>query len=295
LLGFVTNSEDNVVYVFNKHTMEIVSAIATTSGPKGAVIDKRRDWVYIALAGDDAIEAIEVNTGEVLSRVQLNLGDEPTELALSGDGRILVSANYGSNTASIIDADSLREIGRVTLPAEPTSVVAGGSSGRAYALQPLSNAISILDSARGEIATTRIFDESPVRGALSLDENSLYVITRYSPNLLIIDAATLVLMERVYVGPGAVSIVVDRATGLIYVGKKTGNVSVVDPSSLLPIDRFRIPGNVAYLAIDGDENSLFAVLTDRALVQKMDLVSKKVRGVVEVGDGSFAVVTMGAR
>jgi len=295
LLGFVTNSESNVVYLFNKHTMEIVDAIATTSGPKGAAIDTRRDWVYIALAGDNAIEAIEVNTGEVLSRLQLRMGDEPTELALSGDGTILVSANYGSNTASIIDAGSLREVGRVILSAEPTSVVVGPSAARSYAFQPLAHAISILDGSRGEIATTQIFDESPVRGALSPDGNSLYAITRHSPNLLIINAATLELIDRVYVGAGAASIAVDERTGLIYVGKKRGNISVVDPSSLLPIDRFRVPGNVTFLAIDKDENSLFAVLTDRALVQKMDLVSKRSRGVVEIGEGSFAVVLMGSR
>ena len=145
LLGFATSSGSNVVSVFNKVTMEVVDTIATSSGPKGAVLDQRRGWVYIALAADDAIEAIDVGTREILRRARLHSGDEPAEIALSPDGETLVSANYGSSTASIIETSALREVGRVRLPAEPTSVVMGESGQRAYVLHSLSNAISVID------------------------------------------------------------------------------------------------------------------------------------------------------
>jgi len=295
LLGFSTNSASNLVSVFNKHTMSVVDTIATSSGPKGAVIDQRRQWVYVAIAGDDAIEAIEVSTGEILRRLQLNFGDEPVEVALSPDGSFLVTANQGSNTASIIDAGSLLEVERVALPSAPTSVVAGGSSRRAYAIQPLSNAVSIVELSSRSIAATRILDETPIRGAISRDGDSLYVITRYSSDLLVLDAVNLSVQGRIYVGTGAASIRTDPKTGLIYVGKRTGGISVLDPSSLLPIDRFRIDGKVEFLAIDNDENSLFVVLPDSATIQKLDLISKKLKGVIEVGAGSYAVVVMGER
>ncbi len=71
LLGFATSSGGNVVSVFNKLTMEVVDTIATGSGPKGAVLDQRRGWVYIALAADDAIEAIQVGRQEIFRRVRL--------------------------------------------------------------------------------------------------------------------------------------------------------------------------------------------------------------------------------
>jgi DNA-binding beta-propeller fold protein YncE len=291
LLGFVTNSRTNVVSVFNKHSMEVVDAIATGSGPKGAVIDQRRGWVYVALAGDDAIEAIEVNTGEVLRRLQLNFGDEPVEIALSPDGLTLVSANYGSNSASIIDAGSLVEVGRISLP----SVVAGRSSRRAYLLQPHSNAVSVVDLSRRELVASRILDETPVRGAISEDGNSLYVITRYSSELLVIDALSLVETGRIFVDADAASIKTDSKTGLIYIGRHFGGISVVDPSTLMRIDRFRTKGNAVFLAIDDDENSLFVVMADSATVQKIDLVSKRIKGAVDVEEGSYAVALMGER
>jgi YVTN family beta-propeller protein len=295
LLGFATNSGGNLVSVFNKHTMRVVDTIATGRGPMGVAIDQRREWVYVAVAGDDAIEAIEVSTGQILRRLQLNFGDEPVEIALSPDASILVCANRGSNTASIIDAGSLLELDRVVLPSSPTWVVAGPSSRRAYALQPQSNAVSVVDLSSRSIAATRILDQTPVRGAISRDGNHLYLITRYSSDLLVLDAANLNLVGRIHAGDGAASIRTDPVTGLIYVGKRTGGISVLDPSSSLPIDRYRMEGNVRFLAIDKDENSLFVVSPDSATIRKIDLVSKRPRGTIDVAAGSHALVLMGER
>jgi DNA-binding beta-propeller fold protein YncE len=295
LLGFATNSGSNVVSVFNKFTMEVVDAVATSSGPQGAVLDQTRGWVYIALAGDDGIEVLDLNTMEIPRRLKLNFGDEPVEIALSPDRAILVTANRGSHTASVIDARSLREMGRVHLPSEPTWVAANPVEPRAYVLQPLSHAISKIDLARRELVRTQTFEETPVRAAVSSDGDSLYVITRNSPNLLVIDPGDLTITGRIFVGAGAASIKVDPKSGLVYVGKKMGEVAVIDPSLLMPIDVFRVDGEAFFLNIDNDQNSLFVVLPDRRSIQRMDLISQKVSGIIEVEEGCHAVVLMGER
>jgi YVTN family beta-propeller protein len=291
----VTNSASNLVTVFNKVTMEVVDTIATSSGPRGAAIDRRRGWVFVALAGDDAIEAVEVNTGEILRRLQLNFGDRPVEMQLSPDGNTLVSVNAGSNSASIINAGVLIERGRVALPSEPASVVVGRSSQRAFVLQPMSNALTAIDLSRAAITATVTLDDPPLRGAVSREGNTLYVVTRYSSDLLAIDATSLTVLDRIYVGSGARTVEVDLATGLIYVGRAAGGIAVVDPSAAATIDRFRSRGNAAFLAIDEDQNSLFVVRPDNRTVEKLDMVSKRLKGVIEVGIDPYAVVLAGGR
>ena len=49
------------------------------------------------------------------------------------------------------------------------------------------------------------------------------------------------------------------------------------------------------LDIDGDENSLFVVSSDRKTIQKMGLISQKVSGLIEVEEGCYATVLMGGR
>jgi DNA-binding beta-propeller fold protein YncE len=155
--------------------------------------------------------------------------------------------------------------------------------------------VSLIDLQRRELVATQILDETPVRGAISRDGNSLYVITRYSSELLVIDALSLNETGRIFVDADAASIETDSKTGLIYVGRRFGGISVVDPSTLTRIDRFRIKGNVVFLAIDDDENALFVVLADRATIQKVDVVSKRVKGAIDVEEGSYSVVLMGQR
>jgi YVTN family beta-propeller protein len=295
LLGFVTNSGSNLVTVFNKVTMQVVDTIATSSGPRGAAIDQRRGWVFVALAGDDAIEAVEVNTGEILRRLQLNFGDRPVEMQLSPDASTLVSVNAGSNSASIINAGVLIERGRVALPSEPASVVVGRSSQRAFVLQPMSNALTAIDLSRAAITATVTLDDPPLRGAVGREGNTLYVVTRYSSDLLAIDTNSLAVIDRIYVGSGAASVEVDHNTGLIYVGRTAGGIAVVDPSTAATIDRFRSRGNAAFLAIDEDQNSLFVVRPDNRTVEKLDIVSKRLKGAIEVGKEPYAVVLMGGR
>jgi len=295
LLGFATNTGSNVVSVFNKHTMEIVDTIATGSGPKGAALDQRRKWFYVALAGDDEIAAIGVSTGQILRRIRLNFGDEPIELALSPDGELLITANRGSNTATIIDTGSLREIDRVRLPSEPSWIAMSPVEPLAYVLQPSSNTISVVDLVQRRVLFSQILDEMPQRGTVSEDGTSLYVITENTPDLLVIEPRNLRITGRISVGMGAASIRVDPKTGLIYIGKKRGGISVIDPALLMPIDAFRVDGNAVSVDIDGDENNLFVVSSNQKTIRKMGLISQKLSGIIEVEEGCHAVVLMGGR
>jgi YVTN family beta-propeller protein len=295
LLGFATDSLTNTVWVFNKNTMEVVDTITAISGPKGIVIDQRGGWAYVALAGDDAVAAIEVSSAQILARIQLNFGDEPGEMALSPDGKTLLCANLGSNTVSILDTSPLREVGRIGLPSEATSVFVDPSGSRAYVLDALSRTISAIDLARGERVATRTLEEAPIRGAVSGDGNRLYVITSDSPNLLIIDPLTLTIEQRLFVGLDAASIKVDDKTEQVYVGKATGEIVVMDLSSLIFVDTFTVKGDAAFLAIDGEEGTLLVASPDSKTIQKIDLISRRPLGLIEVEGGSYAVAVMGER
>ena len=60
--------------------------LVSTDGPVGTLTLNRPEVMNsfnfaLLHALSDAIEAIEVNTGVILHRLQLNFGDEPTEIA----------------------------------------------------------------------------------------------------------------------------------------------------------------------------------------------------------------------
>ena len=294
LTGYVSNSASNLISVFNKKTMEVVNVIATGRGPKGIVLDQNRTRAYVAISGDDTVEIYDLFNGTAIGRVRLNFGDNPLDLALTPDGRTLVSVNYGSNTVSIIDAISQIVLRRVIVGEKPTSATIDPSGLKAYITNSQSNTVSVVDLSQRTFTATISVEGSPVRGAFNRGGDRLYVVSSNSPNLSVIDPSSLRVTDKIFIGTGGVSIKVSRLNGLTFVGKSFGGeIAIVDPSSSMFIDSIRIRGSAAYMTIDRQENTLFVVLPERRLAQKVNLTSKKIMAEIDVAEVAYAVAVMG--
>jgi hypothetical protein len=241
-LGFISNSYENIVTVFNKRTMEIVQVIRAGVAPKGMALDQNKGLVYVALAGDDAIAIINVDSMELYGRIKLRFGDEPVEVALSPNGETLIAANYGSGTVSIIDTRSQSETDRLSLEPDPAWLVASRSGQKAYVLHSLSNTVSVIDLPNRRLQASFSLDESPLRGALNRDGSNLYIVSQYSTDLQIINTFSHSVIGTIFTGSSASSITVDPKSDLVYIGKTTGEVVVVDPLSGMFIDSFQVRG-----------------------------------------------------
>lgn len=296
LIGFVSVPASNTLAVFNKKTMQVVNAIATDPEPSGLVLDQLRTRAYVAAARDDSVTVIDVFNMRIINRLKLNFKDHPVWLELTSDGRKLVSVNQGSNTVSIIDAQSMTEIDRVEVGEKPSSAVMDPTGLKAYVLNTRSKTISVVDLTQRRLAVTIAVGAAPLRGAFSRQGDKLYVISSDWPYITVIDRLRLAITQKIFIGTGAVSIRVDNQTGLIYVGKKIGaEISVIDPFSGQIVDNFQVGGQAVFITIDGQERTLLAAFSDRNLVQKINLISKKLVAEIETGEGAYAIVVMGER
>lgn len=292
-LGFISSTNDNLITVFNKRTMEVVQTIHAGVAPKGMALDQERGIVYVALAGEDAVARINVDSMDISGKIKLRFGDEPSELALGPDGRTLICANTGSGTVSIIDTGSMAEKERLSLEPDPAWVVTGRNDQRAYVLHPLSNTVSVIDLSARRLSSSFTLDESPLRGALNREEDTLYIVSHFSTGLQSIDTRSHRVGKTIFSGGNAVSITVDPKNDLIYIGKKNGEVAIVDPSSGMFIDSFPVNGDAGFMAIDGETNMLLVLSTSRDVVQKFNLVSKSEVSELFTEAGAHALVVMG--
>ncbi|RLB68355.1 MAG: hypothetical protein DRH08_01220, partial [Deltaproteobacteria bacterium] len=215
--------------------------------------------------------------------------------ALSVSGNRLLALNRGSQSVSIIDTGSLSELGRVRLSSEANDVFMGRNEDRAYVIQSASSTLSALDLNAFRIRNSTVLSDVPLKGVTSSDDKTLYLTTGFSAELLVVDSASLSVKEKIFVGNGARSIVVHGISGLLYIGKQNGEIAVVDPKALMAIDTYLLPGPVQALVIDNGENALFAMLPQSRRLLKLDLVSKRQLGVLELEAESHAVVVMGER
>jgi len=185
------------------------------------------------------------------------------------------------------------EVERLSLEPDPAWVVASRDGQKAYVLHPQSNTVSVIDLPNRRLQTSFTLDESPVRGALNRDNSNLYIVVQYSTDLQIIDTRTRSIAGTIFIGSSASSIKVDPKSDLVYIGKRTGEIVVVDPSAGMFIDSFPVQGDAGFMAIDGEENMLLVVSADRNKMHKFNLVSKRALTNLATEQGAHAVVVMG--
>lgn len=296
ITGYVSNYSSDAVTVFDKKNMEVSGAIATGRGPRTIAIDPLAFKAYVAISDEDAIEVIDMLSGNTINSTRIAPGDDPREIALTLDGRMLLTANYGTKTVSFIDASNLVELQRVSVGDGPRSLLVDSTGRKAYVLNSYSNTMSVIDIERRAVTATVPLESSPVRGQLNRKGDRMYIIFSNSSNLVALDVATLTVVKREFVGLGAISLKVDTKTDLLYIGKRRDNaVTVYNPFNFTAAYSIRTGGPVAYMTIDGEENNLYMIMPEKKIVSIVNLISRKVVGEIDVGEDPQWVTIIGER
>ncbi len=296
LIGLATLTDDGIVLAFDRRSGRVVGITAVGARPVGLAIDSARQRAYVAVSGDDALVAIDLEQGTIVDRRPLRGGDHPVDLALTPDGTTLVVANEGSSSVAFVSTQGLAEIGRAVVGESPVAVLLDRQGRRAFVPCRLANQVVLLDVASRRTAGAIPTDPGPFRVQLNRAQDRLYVAQEGSPYVLVGDLATLAAIQRPFVGPGQSALRVDAATDRIYIARRgTGAIEVFDPFSLLAIERLPVPGDVAYLTIDRELANLVAVLPRAGEIVRVSPVSRSIEGVVTTGAGVRFVALSGER
>ncbi|MDD2582253.1 MAG: hypothetical protein PHR66_09705 [Desulfuromonadaceae bacterium] len=296
LTGYVTNSGDNTITVFDKQYRQVVAVIATGKEPRGVVFDQQRKRAYVALAGEDAVAVIDITTGEEIRRIRLVNGDAPLELALTPDGKTLLAVDAGSNMVSVIDPLSFLELARVSVDDGPSAVLIDPAGLKAYIFNSLAATLSVIDIPRRNVIATIASEAGASRGGFNRAGDRLYTIHELSSYLTILNPTTMSVQQRLYVGMGMISMKVDPLTDLVYAGKKHDAwAEVYEPFSFNTLATIGTGGSATYMTIDGEENKLVVVNAPRHTLQIINLVNYKVEAELDVGAEPYRVALMGER
>jgi len=296
LIGYVANHDSNNITVFDKKTMQVTGFITTGRKPSGMAFDRERKRAYVTLSGDDSVDVIDITTGEVINSIPLSPGDRPQEPAITPDKTVLLTANTGSDTVSLIDPAGFIELSRIPVDTGPHSIVVDPAGKRAYVFNTLSGTITVIDLASSSVAATMSTDPAPIRGQFNKEGDRLYVIHEWSSYVTVIDPFSLSVLNRIRIGMGASALKLDTRTNHLYVGKRDDTLlEEYDPFSYMPIDYIKGEEGVSYLTIDNEENNLYLAIPGKKIVMIVDIISKKALSRMDVGEGPYWVTIMGER
>ncbi len=296
LTGYLSDSGDNAVVVFDKLRMQATGVIATGSGPGAVVIDTRSRKAYVSLSNGDAVDVIDMTTGSILNRITLFGGDEPQELLLTPDGQTLLVVNAGSDSVSFIDTNSLVERARVAVGRRPRSLLMDPTGKRVFVFNRLSNTISVIDLAYRSLSSTITTGLEPLRGQFNRTGDRLYVIHAQYPYLYVIDPSSFSVLQQQFMGTGIVSLKIDTRTDLLYLCKKNESViTVYNLFTFTPVAFIPTPGTVEYMTIDNVTNNLYAIVPEQKVLMIINLLNGKTEGEIDVNRQPSWVTMTGER
>jgi YVTN family beta-propeller protein len=294
LMGFVANARSNDITVFDKKSLRVFDVIATGNRPSAMALDQRTRRLYVAVAGEDTVEVIDVMAGRIADRIRLTPGDQPVALALTPDGRTLLSANRGSNTVSVIDPGARAEVLKIPVGNGPRFVTLDRAGRRAFVFNTLSNSISVIDVLGRVVFRTLPTDPDPVQGDFNRRGDRLYVIYQTTPFVTVFNPDSGAVTGRFPIRSGMDAIKVDLGADLVYLGgRRELVVGVYEPLTVVAIDFLDTGTGTVYIATDAEENALYLVSpgTNRVLVSSR--LRRRVTGAIDVGDGPAWISVMG--
>jgi YVTN family beta-propeller protein len=194
-------------------------------------------------AGPSNVVDFETTTHKLVQRIPVEVN--PYALVLSDNGQTLYVSNWGSDSVSIIDVNTLRVTGRIAVGDNPNDMVMS-KDGRLFVSCANDNIVTVIDTKTRQVieristALTPNSPEGSTPNALALDrENSVLFVANADNNdvavVRVAERAKSEVMGFLPVGwyPSALAI----HAGRLYVGNSKGMGSYSDirgPGSPLP-------------------------------------------------------------
>lgn len=231
--GFVVmaNAGDDSVSVIDPTTLAVVDTIAVDGQPVAVAASGDRAYVCVAAESYDAVCAIDLETGTVVSTYPLAFG--VTALAVSPDGKRVYAGR---------DAQDRVDVAVIDVTAERVGTI-GIGSGPAAAVDALSVDPS---GKRLYVAVT-----DAVGSRLVIVDTETSLVDRVLP----IGAP---IRDIAYAGGAVYVLTSDRAAG--------GTVHVVDLSAMRVTDRVVVGGAPTQLTMSADQTRAYIVDYDRVAV-----------------------------
>ena len=253
---FVAELGNNSVGVVDLASGKVMHRIAGLKEPQGIGYFPRTDTIFIANAGDGAVQLYR--GADFTPRGRVALGDDADNVRID-ETRNLIWVGYGNGALAALGAASNRKVLDIRLKAHPESFRIEEGGKRIFANVPDAGEIAIIDAEEGKqvaaIATDGARQNFPM--ALDAEKGRILAVFRNPPLLI---AYAMADGSRIASAPtcgDADDLFLDAKRRRIYIGCGSGAIDVLDARG----DSYE---RIAHIAtVTGARTALFVPERDR--------------------------------
>nr|WP_238182613.1 beta-propeller fold lactonase family protein [Methylobacterium trifolii] len=231
--AYVTRPEGHGVAVIDLDARRVVSTLPLPGGPLGIGVNPKTGAVYVADWYGARVFVLEPSAEGLIPAGEIAVGRSPSGLAVTPDGRTLLVANRESDTVSVVDLETRKELQAIPVGQHPFGLTLSSDGTRAYTANVVSNDVSAIDVA-GRRETGRVkTGERPYVIALATGRG--FVTDQYSGTVTVFDAATLATIATIDVGDHPEGIAAGKDGKTVYVANWGDNtLTLIDTTTLKP-------------------------------------------------------------
>ena len=219
LVAYVANELSGTVSIVDLNTNSVTRTFLLSATPRHVAVSPDGRRLYVTVRSPDGVLVMDALSGSIVDLVTDDALDAPEGilLASTATGVFAYVANLGSNTVSVIDAQTGAVVSNVPVGMSPTAVAVNPGGNEVYATNSASGTVSVIETATNQVASTIAVGPAPVAVSVRADGRSLYVADFQSADVSLVDLATGATEVVAHVGGSPVDIALSPSGTLAYV------------------------------------------------------------------------------
>lgn len=224
-------SHGTTVNVINLDTDELAGTITGMQGNHGIVVVKNAGKGFVSDGKANAVIVFDLTTLKVTKTIPLS-GKKPDAIIYDPFSNLVFAFNGGSDNASVVDVNLLKEIATIPLTGGPEFAVADGR-GKIYNNIEDKNTMKVIDSKSLKVLDS--YPLSPCGGptGLALDSVNLRLFTacRENKGMSVLDMQSGKVITTIPIGAGVDAVAYDAETKLIFCSNGDATTTIIKQQS----------------------------------------------------------------
>ncbi|MEO7307634.1 MAG: YncE family protein [Ferruginibacter sp.] len=232
-------SHSTQVNILNKKTGDSVGVIENTTGVHGIAFDVVNKKGFTSNGRLNNVTVFDLHTNKVLA--QIPTGSNPDAIMYEPFSKKIITCNGRSKNLSIIDPVNNMLLDSVDVGGKPETAVSDGS-GKLYVNVEDKNEIVVVDTKNFKVLDHWSIAPGDGPTGLALDNKTKRLFAGCDKLLMVIDAVSGTIIDKVTIGDGCDGVAFDAATKNIYTSNGSdGTMTVIHEDNA---DKFVVLENV---------------------------------------------------
>ena len=258
-------SHGTTVNVIDLDTGEPVGVIADMKGVHGIAIANKSNRGFISDGRANAVVAFDLTTLKTLATIPVT-ADGPDAIIYDPFSDRVFSFNGESNNSSVIDPNTLKQVGTVALGGGPEFAVADGN-GKIYNNLEDKSSLNVIDTKTLKVISN--YPLAPCGGptgiALDIVNQRLFTVCRENKGMSVVDANSGKVIATLPIGAGVDAVAYDPEAKLIFCSCGDGTTTIIkqeSADSYSVIQTLKTPNRAKTLALDTRTHKIYLSVAD---------------------------------